>query len=97
MTECNQDSFEFEELFSRQVVARFYVLLQALRRLGLRGTELAHAQASTLRLKLLKIGAQIRVSSQRELCQKFVSAPPRKALAVVSSRALLPSSPVAPD
>ena len=23
MTECNQDSFEFEELFSRQVVARF--------------------------------------------------------------------------
>jgi Transposase DDE domain group 1 len=38
-----------------------YVLLQAVRRLGLRGTELAHAQASTLRLKLLKIGAQIRV------------------------------------
>jgi len=23
MTECNQDSFEFEELFSRQVMARF--------------------------------------------------------------------------
>jgi len=23
MTECNQESFEFEELFSRQVVARF--------------------------------------------------------------------------
>jgi hypothetical protein len=42
-----------------------YVLLQALRRLGLRGTELAHAQASTLRLKLLKIGAQIRVTVRR--------------------------------
>src|SRR5713101_4873612 len=41
-----------------------------------------------------KTGKQI--SSQRELCQKFVSAPPRKALAVVSSRAPLPSSPVAP-
>jgi DDE family transposase len=42
-----------------------YVLLQALRRLGLRGTELAHAQVSTLRLKLLKIGAQIRVTVRR--------------------------------
>src|SRR5207249_6463955 len=42
-----------------------YVLLQALRRLGLRGTELAHAQASTLRLKLLKVGAQIRVTVRR--------------------------------
>src|ERR1700730_19245011 len=41
-----------------------------------------------------KTGKQI--SSQRELCQKFVSAPPRKALAVVSSRAPLPSSLVAP-
>src|SRR5438874_9319514 len=41
-----------------------------------------------------KTGKQ--TSSQRELCQKFVSAPPRKALAVVSSRAPLPSSPIAP-
>jgi len=42
-----------------------YVLLQALRRLGLRGTELAGAQVSTLRLKLLKIGAQIRITVRR--------------------------------
>src|SRR5205823_8605303 len=41
-----------------------------------------------------KTGKQ--TSSQRELCQRFVSAPPRKALAVVSSRAPLPFSPVAP-
>src|SRR5437868_6166352 len=41
-----------------------------------------------------KTGKQ--TSSQRELCQKFVSAPPRKALVVVSSRAPLPSSPIAP-
>src|SRR5437867_8245882 len=41
-----------------------------------------------------KTGKQ--TSSQRELCQKFVPAPPRKALAVVSSRAPLPSSPIAP-
>ena len=39
-----------------------YVLLQMLRRLGLEGTELAKAQCSTLRLKLLKIGALIRIT-----------------------------------
>src|SRR6266496_1631028 len=35
-------------------------------------------------------------AGQRELCQKFVSVPPRKALAVVSRPVPLPSSPVAP-
>ncbi|HEY7616403.1 MAG TPA: IS1380 family transposase, partial [Terriglobales bacterium] len=40
-----------------------YCLLQALRRLGLRGTEMAKAQCQTIRLKLLKIGAQIRVTA----------------------------------
>ena len=39
-----------------------YVLLQSLRRLGLEGTELAQAQCATLRLKLLKIGALIRIT-----------------------------------
>jgi hypothetical protein len=34
-----------------------YQLMQALRRLGLAGTELAQAQCHTVRLKLLKIGA----------------------------------------
>jgi len=37
-----------------------YMLLQMLRRLGLEGTELAKAQCTTIRLKLLKIGALIR-------------------------------------
>jgi hypothetical protein len=36
-----------------------YSLLTAVRRLGLTGTELARAQAGTIRLKLLKIGAVI--------------------------------------
>ncbi|HEY3322022.1 MAG TPA: IS1380 family transposase [Planctomycetota bacterium] len=39
-----------------------YVLMHALRRLGLHGTDLEHAQCQTIRLKLLKIGAQIKVS-----------------------------------
>jgi len=42
-----------------------YVLLQALRRLGLQGTALAKAQCTTLRLKLLKIGALIRITVRR--------------------------------
>jgi hypothetical protein len=42
-----------------------YVLLETLRRLGLEGTELAKAQCSTIRLKLLKIGAVIRLSVRK--------------------------------
>ncbi|MEA3275374.1 MAG: IS1380 family transposase [Pseudomonadota bacterium] len=42
-----------------------YVLLCALRRLGLQGTEMARAQCGSIRLKLLKIGARIRVSVRR--------------------------------
>jgi hypothetical protein len=42
-----------------------YVLLNALRRLGLTGTELARAQCQTIRLKLLKIGALVRVTVRK--------------------------------
>jgi len=42
-----------------------YVLVSGLRRLGLQGTELAEAQVSTIRTKLLKIGAQIRVTVRK--------------------------------
>ena len=42
-----------------------YVLLEALRRLGLSGTELAEAQCQTIRLKLLKIGALVRVTVRK--------------------------------
>ena len=42
-----------------------YVLLQMLRRLGLAGTELAKAQCSSMRLKLLKIGALIRITVRK--------------------------------
>jgi hypothetical protein len=40
-----------------------YCLLEALRRLGLRGTALARAQGQTMRL--LKIGARIRVTARK--------------------------------
>ena len=42
-----------------------YILIHALRRLGLGGTELAKAQCDTIRLKLFKIGAQIRVTVRK--------------------------------
>ncbi|MGC2529705.1 MAG: IS1380 family transposase [Candidatus Acidiferrum sp.] len=42
-----------------------YVLVEALRRLGLAGTEWAEAQADTIRLKLLKIAAQVRITARR--------------------------------
>ena len=42
-----------------------YVLMQALRRLGARGAELARAQCSTLRRKLLKVGTRIRITARR--------------------------------
>ena len=59
-----------------------YVLLEALRRLGLSGTEWARAQVGTIRLRLLKIGAvitrntrriRLRLSSSFPLQQLFCS------------------------
>jgi len=42
-----------------------YVLMQTLRRVGLKGTALAKAQCHTIRLKLLKIGAHIRITVRK--------------------------------
>jgi hypothetical protein len=44
-----------------------YVLMSALRRVGLSGTKLANATCGTIRLKLLKIGAQVKISVRRVL------------------------------
>jgi hypothetical protein len=42
-----------------------YTLVIAMRRLGLQGTDLAKAQPETIRLKLLKIGAQVQVTVRK--------------------------------
>jgi hypothetical protein len=64
-----------------------YVLVHALRRIGLRGTEWAQAQIETLRLKLLKIAAQVRVTARRIwLC--YSSAYPWKHVFVAAWSAL---------
>jgi Transposase DDE domain group 1 len=46
-----------------------YTLVEALRRLGLRGTDWAQARVDTIRLKLFKIGALIRISVRRIVLQ----------------------------
>ncbi len=42
-----------------------YTLVAGLRRLGLAGTSMARSRCDTIRLKLLKIGAAVRVSVRR--------------------------------
>jgi hypothetical protein len=46
-----------------------YTLIEALRRLGLKGTEWVQAQVDTIRLKLFKIGAIVKISVRRVLLQ----------------------------
>ncbi len=56
-----------------------YVLVEAIRRLGLHGTELARAQVETIRLQLLKIGTVI-LRNTRRIRLFFSSAYPRQEL-----------------
>jgi Transposase DDE domain group 1 len=64
-----------------------YVLVTALRRLALAGTELAKATAGTIRLKLLKLGALVTVSVRR-IKVAIASACPLKAVFVNAHRRL---------
>lgn len=52
-----------------------YVLVCGLRRLGLKNTEMAEAQVSTLRTRLLKIGARVSLSVRR-VCLSMASGYP---------------------
>lgn len=52
-----------------------YVLMSALRRIGLCGTDLAAAQCGTIRLKLFKIGARVTVSVRRVLVSMSQACP----------------------
>ena len=56
-----------------------YCLIEAIRRLGLAGTELARAQVQTIRLKLLKIGTVI-LRNTRRIRLLFTSAYPHQNL-----------------
>ena len=56
-----------------------YVMMQTLRRVGLAGTDMAAAQCGTIRSRLLKVGARVRVSARRVLVS-FSGYWPRAAL-----------------
>jgi hypothetical protein len=60
-----------------------YSLVAGLRRLGLKATELATAQAGTIRLRLLKIGAQIRVTVRKVWIEMSSSFPRQNLFAQV--------------
>ncbi len=64
-----------------------YVLLHALRRLALAGTVWARAQVNTIRLRLLKIAAEVRLSARR-IYLRYPRAYPWKALFAAAWSAL---------
>jgi hypothetical protein len=60
-----------------------YTLLAALRQFGLQGTEMATARCDTIRLKLLKLGALIRLTVRRVWISFSESCPYQRVFAEV--------------
>lgn len=72
-----------------------YVVMRALRQFGLAQTELAQAQCDTIRVKLLKLGAVVRVSVRRVWLSLSESYPLRAAFArVVAALSQLAEQPL---
>jgi len=63
-----------------------YVLIEHLRRVALRGTELARAQVTTIRLKLFKIAARVVTSVRRVVFHLSSSYPYRFLLRQLTAR-----------
>lgn len=70
-----------------------YVLLNLLRHFGLRGTEMERAQAGTLRLKLLKVAAIVRVSVRRVVLSLSAAAPVKDLFARIAEQLRTVSAP----
>jgi len=85
------DRLSLDEMRGNQLRLYFsalaYTLVEALRRLGLKGTEWAEAQVDTIRRKLFKIGAVVRTSVRRVVLQ-MSSAYPWKDLYAAAFHAL---------
>lgn len=60
-----------------------YCLLQALRELGLAGTQMARAQCSTIRVRLLKIGARVRLTARKVWISMATGHPAQELFAAV--------------
>jgi hypothetical protein len=73
-----------------------YIVLRALRQFGLAQTELAQAQAATIRVKLLKLGAVVRVTVRRVWLSLSESYPLRQVfVGVVAALRQLAERPLA--
>jgi hypothetical protein len=85
------DRMSTESLRSNQLRLYFsslaYVLVEALRRVGLAGTEWAEYQAETIRLRLLKIAGQVRITA-RKIWIRYSKAYPWKNVFVAAWAAL---------
>jgi hypothetical protein len=66
--------------------AAAYVLVEAVRRLGLAGTELARAQVGTIRLRLFKVAGLVRVSVRRVYVRLASGFPLRELFGAVLGR-----------
>jgi Transposase DDE domain group 1 len=73
--------------------AAAYVLVQALRRTALAGTELARAQVGTIRLRLLKVAARVVVSARRVVFHLSSSYPLRERFRAVLERLTVRTTP----
>ena len=73
-------------------VALAYTLMQRLRAIALAGTELERAAASTMRVRLLKIGAAI-LRNTRHIRLMPASHHPMRAVFIIAARRLADSSP----
>ncbi len=71
--------------------AMAYVLTCALRRLGLAGTEMENAQADTIRLRLLRIGALVRITARKIWVSMSASWPWRDLFESCAARLLAPA------
>jgi hypothetical protein len=76
--------------------AAAYVLVEAVRRLGLAGTALARAQVSTIRLRLFKAAALVQVSVRRVLVRLASGFPLQELFGVVLRRLQGPAPEPAP-
>jgi hypothetical protein len=94
-TSCHDfEANQFRLLLS----AAAYVLVEAVRRLGLAGTEMARAQVSTIRLRLFKVAALVQVSVRRVLLRLASGFPLQELFALVLQRLRQPAAamPVVP-
>jgi hypothetical protein len=94
-TSCHDfEANQFRLLLS----AAAYVLFEAVRRLGLAGTEMARAQVSTIRLRLFKVAALVQVSVRRVYLRLASGFPLQDLFALVLERLRQPTAagPVVP-